>query len=185
MPRRQAFPTSVGPPLSQAAKRSAIAWRENWPVATRARATHRDISVSSVIPPGRSRSQPPPTRSRWTPCLARISAAVRNSTLAPSASPVARPRKAPRARRWRSRRSMGGNVAPGEPPGHAVRGVHVTTLAARGRLGNDASGEGRARVGGGGGEPAPALPEYVHGRGHVAWRGPTRLRARRRSLGRG
>ncbi len=68
------------------------------PSASMARARQRDISVSSVTRPGRGAASPPPTISRCTPCAARISPGVMNSTVAPSASPTARPRKAARAR---------------------------------------------------------------------------------------
>src|SRR6266536_1559826 len=106
MPLRQVLPTSVGLPLSHAANRSAIARRENAPESVIARAMQSDISVSSVTSPGCRRSQPPPTMFRCTPNWARTSLAVKNSTVAPRASPTASPTNAARARARMSCRSM-------------------------------------------------------------------------------
>ena len=98
MPRRQALPMSTGLPRIHATNASAMARRFQPPLAIKAEPSASAISVSSVTRPGFKCSQPPPMISLWTLYCAAISRAVMNSTVAPSASPMARPRKAPRAR---------------------------------------------------------------------------------------
>src|SRR5271169_5575517 len=98
MPRRQVFPTSIGPDFSHAANSSHTSRMLSSPHRTSERPSDSAISVSSVTLPAATRSQPPPVILRWMPNRAAISPLVMNSTVAPRASPMAKPRKAASAR---------------------------------------------------------------------------------------
>ncbi len=135
--RRTVLPMSTGLPRIHWSNACAASRASTRPPDNKmASPSARLMVVSSVTMPGRSLSQPPPVRWRCRPIWWRISLGVRNSTVAPSASPTARPRYAPSARAS----SVSGAEGAGPNWRMRFRTPGQSMLAGRDRLGRRAPG---------------------------------------------
>jgi hypothetical protein len=100
---RVRLPTSFGRELSHSTSRRAWSFTSSLLAVARLSASRSASWVSSVGSPARQPKLPPPTISRWPfGCASRTSSSERNSSVAPSESPIASPGSTPMKRCLRS-----------------------------------------------------------------------------------